>query len=84
MKVPVGDDTLQRYRLLHTGDANSLPDPWVLSEKAPVDRDYDSHLYVGPARRVRLVWHRWRREGRPGRVGYALVCRLRITFTFAR
>lgn len=47
-EVPVDDDTLQRYRLLHTGAANSLQDPWVLSEKAPVDRDYDSHLYVGP------------------------------------
>jgi RNA polymerase sigma factor (sigma-70 family) len=47
-EVPVDDDTLQRYRLLHTGAANSFQDPWVLSEKAPVDRDYDSHLYVGP------------------------------------
>jgi hypothetical protein len=41
-------DTLQRYRLLHSGAANSLQDPWVLSEKAPVDRDYDSRPNVGP------------------------------------
>jgi RNA polymerase sigma factor (sigma-70 family) len=45
--VPVDDDTLQRYRVVQTGDANRLSDPYVLSEKGPVDRDYDSHVYIG-------------------------------------
>jgi RNA polymerase sigma factor (sigma-70 family) len=45
--VPVADETLQRYRVLHTGDAKSLSEPYVLSEKGPVDRDYDSHVYIG-------------------------------------
>lgn len=49
-EVPVDDETLQRYRMLHTGSAKDLPEgtTWTISEKAPVDRDYDSHLYIGP------------------------------------
>jgi RNA polymerase sigma factor (sigma-70 family) len=45
--VPVDDKTLQRYRVVQTGDAKSLSDSYVLSEKGPVDPDYDSHLYIG-------------------------------------
>ncbi len=49
-EVPVDDETLQRYRMLHTGNLKDLPKDttWVISERAPVDRDYDSHLYIGP------------------------------------
>ncbi len=47
-EVPVDDQALQRYRVLQTGEADNLKGPWALSEKAPVDREYDSHLYVGP------------------------------------
>ncbi len=49
-EVPVDETILQRYRMLHTGNVKDLPKDttWVISEKAPVDRDYDSHLYVGP------------------------------------
>ena len=49
-EVPVDEAVLQRYRMLHTGKVNDLPKDtiYVISEKAPVDRDYDSHLYVGP------------------------------------
>ncbi len=49
-EVTVSDDVLRRYRMLHTGNVSELPKgtEWVISELAPVDRDYDSHLYVGP------------------------------------
>jgi RNA polymerase sigma factor (sigma-70 family) len=49
-EVPVDDAVLQRYRMLHSGNVNDLPKDtiYVISEKAPVDRDYDSHFYVGP------------------------------------
>jgi RNA polymerase sigma factor (sigma-70 family) len=46
---PVDDAALQRYDMLFTGHANDLPkDSWVITEKAPVDRDFDSHTYVAP------------------------------------
>jgi hypothetical protein len=45
--VPVDDETLQRYQVVQTGDANRLSDPYVLSERGPVDRDCDSHVYIG-------------------------------------
>jgi RNA polymerase sigma factor (sigma-70 family) len=49
-EVPVDDAILQRYRMLQTGYVTNLPPgtEWVISEKAPVDRDYDSHMYFGP------------------------------------
>lgn len=49
-EVAVSDEVLRRYEMLHTGNVSDLPKgtEWVISEKAPVDRDYDSHLYVGP------------------------------------
>ena len=50
---PTDDAILQRYRMLYSGPTNSLPPgaTWVISEMAPVDRDYDSHLYVAPGGR---------------------------------
>jgi len=56
-KEPVDDSVLQRYKMLHTGYVTNLPPgtEWVISEKAPVDRDYDSHLYVGPHGRT-SIW----------------------------
>jgi myosin heavy subunit len=45
-EVPVEDAVLQRYQVLLTGDASSVRDNWVLSEKAPVDRDYELPLHV--------------------------------------
>jgi hypothetical protein len=49
-EVPVDELTLQRYRMLHTGNVNDLPKDTVytMTEKSPVDRDYDSHFYIGP------------------------------------
>jgi RNA polymerase sigma factor (sigma-70 family) len=47
-ETPVDDSVLSRYEMLQAGKANDLSrDTWVISEKAPVDREYDSHLYVG-------------------------------------
>lgn len=47
--TPVDASMLQRYEMLHSGRVEDLPkDAWVISEKRPVDRDYDSHLYVAP------------------------------------
>jgi hypothetical protein len=48
-KAPVDESILQRYELLRTGNVKDLPNgTWVVSEKRPVDRDYDSHLYIAP------------------------------------
>ena len=48
--TPVDDTVFARYKLLHTGNMSDLPPgtKWVMTEKAPVDRDYDSRLMVGP------------------------------------
>lgn len=47
-EIPVDDSVLSRYEMLRTGHVKDLPkDAWVISEKVPVDRDYDSHLYIG-------------------------------------
>ena len=48
--VPVDELTLQRYQMLHTGNIKDLPKDtiWMMSEKARVDQDYDSHLNIGP------------------------------------
>ena len=46
---PIAEVALQRYDMLFTGHTNDVPkDAWVISEKAPVDRDFDSHTYVAP------------------------------------
>jgi cell division protein FtsL len=44
---------LQRYKMLYTGNLSNVPSvagqgQLVISEKAPVDIDYDSHYYIGP------------------------------------
>lgn len=44
-EVPVDDAMLQRYEVLPTGDASSLRDNWVMSERTRVDPEYDQHLY---------------------------------------
>lgn len=46
---PVDDAILQRYKLLRTGSAKGLgPSDWVIAEKAPVDREYDTRFKMGP------------------------------------
>ena len=45
---PVADALLERYKILQTGNVKDLAkDAWILGEKAPVDKDCDSHLYIG-------------------------------------
>jgi hypothetical protein len=51
----VDDQTLDaifdRYTLLHTGNLSDLPpDAWIIAEKAPVDKDYDSRAKFGNGR----------------------------------
>jgi hypothetical protein len=51
----VDDTTLhaifERYTLLHNGNISNLaPDAWVVAEKAPVDKDYDSRAKFGIGR----------------------------------
>ncbi len=48
--TPVDDTVFARYKLLHTGNMSDLPPgtKWVMTEKAPVDRDYDSRRMVWP------------------------------------
>lgn len=47
-ETPVDESILQRYEMLQTGKATDVPkETWVISEKRPVDREYDSHLYIG-------------------------------------
>ena len=42
------DAVLARYKLLHTGTLSELPpDGWIVVEKAPVDKDYDSLAVFG-------------------------------------
>lgn len=47
-EVPVEDAVLQRWQVevLQTGDASDPRDNWELSEKAPVDRDYELPIKV--------------------------------------
>ena len=41
-ETPVDDAILMRYQLLVTGSANNLnPGDYLMTEKAPVDQDYD-------------------------------------------
>ena len=51
----VDDATLhaifERYTLLHTGNASDLPpDAWIVAEKAPVDKEYDTRAKFGIGR----------------------------------
>jgi RNA polymerase sigma factor (sigma-70 family) len=42
------DAVFARYKLLHTGTLSDLPpDGWIVVEKAPVDKDYDSLAVFG-------------------------------------
>jgi len=42
------DAIFERYRLLHTGNLSDFhPDTWIIAEKAPVDKDYDSRAKFG-------------------------------------
>ena len=46
---PVDDAIFARYKLLHTGNLSDLPPgtEWLMTEREPVDREYDSRLKVG-------------------------------------
>jgi hypothetical protein len=45
------DSILARYQLTHSGNVNDYPaDTWFIVEKAPVDKEYDSRMKVGPGR----------------------------------
>ena len=42
------DAMLERYALLHTGTANDFPQgTWIIAEKAPVDKEYDTRAKFG-------------------------------------
>jgi RNA polymerase sigma factor (sigma-70 family) len=42
------DAIFARYKLLHTGSLRDLPeDAWIIVERAPVDREYDSRAKFG-------------------------------------
>ena len=42
------DAMLQRYQLLHTGTVNDFPQgTWIIAEKAPVDKEYDTRAKFG-------------------------------------
>ena len=42
------DALLARYKLLHTGNISDLdPKAWLVVEKAPVDKDYDTRGKFG-------------------------------------
>jgi hypothetical protein len=44
---------LQRYKMLRTGNISNLsPDQFAITEKAPADTDYDTHLYMAPHHRT--------------------------------
>jgi hypothetical protein len=49
---PVDSSVFDRYQMLYTGKLSDVPSSdqgqWIISEKAPVDTEYDSHLYIGP------------------------------------
>ena len=47
-KLPVDDAILERYKLLHTGNLSEFPaGEWLVAEKAPVDKDYDTLAIFG-------------------------------------
>jgi hypothetical protein len=48
-KTPIDAALLQRYQLVPSSTVQSLMEigPVLLSEKAPVDRQYDTHFYIG-------------------------------------
>ena len=48
-KTPIDPTLLQRYQLVPSSTVQSLMEigPVLLSEKAPVDREYDTHFYIG-------------------------------------
>ena len=48
-KTPIDAALLQRYQLVPSSAVQSLMEigPLLLSEKAPVDREYDTHFYIG-------------------------------------
>ncbi len=42
------DAILARYQLMHTGNVSNLPaGSWLVAEKAPVDKDYDTRIKFG-------------------------------------
>ncbi len=48
LRFPVDDAILERYTLLHAGNLSDLPPgAWLVVEKAPVDKDYDSRAKFG-------------------------------------
>jgi hypothetical protein len=48
-KTPVDPSILQRYQMIPSTGLGSLSElgPVLISEKSPVDRQYDTHFYVG-------------------------------------
>jgi len=45
------DAILQRYKLVQSGNVSNLPpDTWIVIEKAPVDKEYDSRAKFGNGR----------------------------------
>jgi RNA polymerase sigma factor (sigma-70 family) len=45
------DAILQRYALLHTGTVSDFPQgTWIIAEKAPVDKEYDTRAKFGTGR----------------------------------
>lgn len=48
-KTPIDTSLLQRYQLVPSSTVPGLMETGtvILSEKAPVDRDYDTHFYIG-------------------------------------
>jgi RNA polymerase sigma factor (sigma-70 family) len=45
---PTLDAIIERYALLRTGSVNELPPgTWIIAEKAPVDKEYDSRAKFG-------------------------------------
>jgi len=47
-ETPIDDAILRRYQLLITGNASTLnPGDYIMTEKAPVDQDYDERYEMG-------------------------------------
>jgi len=53
------DAILERYTLLHTGNLSDFPfGEWFITEKAPVDKEYDSRVQFGNGHsRITDPWH---------------------------
>jgi hypothetical protein len=48
-KTPIDPTILQRYQMIPSAGLGSLPElgPVLISERAPIDRRYDTHFYIG-------------------------------------